>query len=123
MEWQFKELKRIDSPDNTLQAVVLSGSAGATTPETTLVMIVRKGAKIDTSKPDEYETVFRADHLNGFEARWSGTRKLEIHYREALIVHFKNFLELPDEGGLTVVEARLVPANQDSAIPPGYGAR
>src|SRR5277367_4524160 len=104
MKWQFKELKRINSPDNLWQAIVLSGSAGATTSETTLVTIVRKGASIDTNKPDDYDTVFRADHVKEFDVLWSGTRKLDIRYQEALIIHFKNFLEMPGEGGITVVE-------------------
>jgi hypothetical protein len=117
-QWQFQEGKRLKSPDAEVEAVLLTGDAGATTSKSTWVVIVPSGGHVDTNNPQQSDVVFKADHLKNFNVVWKQPHLLEIQYEEARISGFKNFWEIWEGRDTSyAVEVRLGPSNSSFAVP------
>lgn len=119
--WEYREDKRIKSPDSVVEAVLLIGDAGATTATTTYIYVVPAGSRLDRKKEEEdnrNRSVFVADHLKNLTLAWRNPRLLEIGYEEARIHHFENRWHHRDiQGHPYVVELRLAPATNEFALP------
>src|SRR5436190_5553059 len=90
-KWEYQEVKRIKSPDSVVEAVLLTGDAGATTATTTYLYLVPAGSRIDPNKEaqrNENKALFVADHLSKLSVVWRNPRLIEISYEEARIHHF-----------------------------------
>jgi hypothetical protein len=117
-EWKFKEVNRIKSPGGEAEAVILEGDAGATTPNTTVILTVRSGQKIDPNNFPKWDEVFRASHLKNLHVVWKEPTFLEIQYDEARIDQFSNLRHITDGGKETYpVEIRLAPTGTTFSVP------
>lgn len=120
-DWEYKEVKRIKSPDSTVEAVLLTGDAGATTATTTFLYLVPAGSRLDPKKEAEdnlNKDVFVADHLSNLTVAWKNPRLIEIGYEEARIHHFQNIWSHRDVRYYRyVVELRLAPTTNEFALP------
>jgi hypothetical protein len=117
-KWIYKEVKRIGSPDSKVEAVIITGDAGATTSEETFVAIVRTGQKIDTNSVDRSETVFAGDLLKEFGVSWKEDHLLIIKYDQARIDGYKNHYHVYGDAKETYpVEIRLEPTSLDFSLP------
>src|SRR5688572_25981962 len=65
-KWEYKELRRVKSPDSRLEAVIVEGGAGATTSTVTKVFLVSTGSTIDAKESSD-SSVFAADHMSSFD--------------------------------------------------------
>lgn len=116
--WEFQEKTRIKSPDSEVEAVVLTGDAGATTSTVTFVLIVPRGRTVDTNSTPEADVVFRAEHLKGFNVAWKQSGLLEIQYDEARIWQFRNLWSVWEgRASSYAVEIRLAPTSGDFSVP------
>jgi hypothetical protein len=117
-EWKGHEVSRVKSTDGTSDAVLIEGSAGATTGITSLVFVVASGTESDQSSKDfdRDRAVFRADKVTGLSLDWERPNLLEIRFRKARIFNFTNFADLFADDGSTRVEIKLVPLDPDSAL-------
>ena len=116
--WQYRELYRTKSPDSQVEALVLTGDAGATTSTATLVLIVPIGKVVDTNNPPQSDVVFRGDHIKGLNLVWRKSQLLEIGYQLARISEFKNLWEIWEGRKFSYsVEVRLAPASADFSVP------
>ena len=108
-----KEIARITSPDNVVDAVVIEIGCGAPCSSTDLVFIVPKG-KVPSDEPER--AIFSADDLVGEKFSWTAPHLLEIAYTKALINRFTN-VSYPlavfgkEDTWNYVVEARLAPSS------------
>src|SRR5579859_5737544 len=75
--WKYTEMKRLRSPDSLVDAVVILGDSGATSPGTLFVYLVPAGQAVP--HPDRIKPVFEARRLKGFEVDWRAPDLLEIH--------------------------------------------
>jgi hypothetical protein len=117
--WEYKEVKRIKSPESELEAVLLTGDAGATTANTTFLFLVPAGSRLDPKKEAEdnlNKSVFTADHLSDLTVVWRNPRLVEIGYKEARIHHFQNVWSHRDIDRYAV-ELRLAPPTNEFALP------
>ena len=109
---EFTELERIPSPDNMVEAVLVSSDAGATTSIGYHLFVVPTGQNIESG----YENLI-ADHVSEFKIFWCKNRLLEIHYKNARIFKFSNFWQTKNlENWSYVVELKLVPQEQDFSL-------
>src|SRR5260221_8889106 len=109
-EWEGKEFSRVTSSDSILDAVLIEGSGGATTGETSRVFIVPKGTQYYSASPffAVERASFVADHVKDLKLQWETKRALGIEYQDARIFHYSNFASVtgPDGRELTVCEIR-----------------
>jgi len=121
--WEYKEVKRIKSPDSVVEAVLLTGDAGATTASTTFLYLVPAGSRLDRKSEEKNNlnrSVFVADHLSNLTIVWKSPRLVEIGYEEARIHHFENRWYHRDiQDYHYVVELRLAPSTNEFALPWG----
>ena len=109
-----KELLRISSPDAKVDAVLMRGDCGATTPYSYGVYIIPKGEKIKKSY-----LIFSADHVEGESVQWIAPKLLEIKYRQARIFEFTNFWQSRDVDNFNyVVEIREIPLTAPPSLSP-----
>jgi hypothetical protein len=117
--WHYSESKRITSPDHEVQAVILTGDAGATTANATFVVIVSTNQVVDTENFQQSDAVFKADHLKGFHVFWKEPHLLVIQYDEARISSFNNLWDVLNHRQYAYpVEIRLAPTSKDFSVPP-----
>ena len=120
-DWEYKEVKRIRSPDSSVEALLLTGDAGATTATRTYLYLVPSGSRLDAKKEAESnlnKAVFVADHLKNLTVDWRNPRLVEIGYEEARIHHFRNEWSHRDiQEYRYVVELRLAPTTNEFALP------
>jgi hypothetical protein len=118
--WEYREVKRIKSPEALVEAVLLTGDAGATTASTTCLYLVPPGTRIDPVKEGENKACFVADHLSNLAVVWKGPRLIEIFYDEGRIHHFQNRWHHREVQDFRyVVELRLAPSTNEFALPAG----
>jgi hypothetical protein len=118
MPWHYDESKRITSPDHEVQAVILTGDAGATTAIATFVVIVSTNQTVDTESFQQSDAVFKADHLKGFRVFWKKSHLLVLQYDEARISNFNNLWDVLDDRQYAYpVEIRLAPTSKDFSVP------
>ncbi len=114
-EWVYKEIKRVESPDAKVDAVVVTGDAGATTTRHIFIFLVPHNGKTD-EKVDE-SVIFVGDYVENMNIFWREPKFLEIHYDQARIFKFENnwcSSEVNDYHYL--VEIRLFP-QKDYSLP------
>lgn len=117
-DWVFKEVGRIKSPDGQVEALIVTGEAGATTSLETLVLIVEPGGQVKTQKLLNSKAMFRASHLKNFKVVWKEPKLLEIQYDEARIDQFKNLWESWKGRDMSyAVEVRLNPTSSTFSVP------
>lgn len=117
-QWQFHEIRRLRSPDGQVEAVLLTGEAGATTSKATLILLVPTGRGVNVKQLQQWDVVFRADHLKNLEVAWSQPQLLDVRYEEARISQFKNLWEFWEGRDTSyAVEVRLKPTNIDFSVP------
>lgn len=108
-----REILRIPSPDNRVEAVLTEISGGATTSFVYNLYIVP--SKTELSK--KAHELFRADHVDEIKVFWSEVKLLKIQYKEARIFHFKNFWQSKEiENYSYVVELRLEPTQSSFSL-------
>lgn len=105
--WEYHEVARFRSPDEKLEAVLISGSAGATTATVSRIYITRAGERVESES--DKNLVFTSDHTKELKPVWRDSHVLQIHYEEARIHQFRNFWE--------TTEVRLIPASSDHSLP------
>jgi len=114
----YKQEKRIRSPDFKVDAVLITGDAGAVTSEETYVFILPAEKTINMDSLDRSGAVFMGDHLKGFDVRWRENNLLIIRYDEARIDGFKNHFDVFGNDRYTYpVEIRLEPTTSDFSLP------
>jgi hypothetical protein len=117
--WQYQEVERVKSPDSQVEAVLVTGDAGATTSTATLVLIVTTGGQVATNTPLDSDAIFRADHLKGLKVFWKEEHLLVIQYDQARISSYNNLWDVLDGRQYSYpVEIRLEPTSQDFSVPP-----
>jgi len=116
--WVFHEVNRIQSPDGQAEAVILEGSAGATTTTETRVLIVPTGEKVKTKGASiSKNTIFQANDLLNFKVIWKHANLLEIQYAEATIYHFQNLYVIWKPRPMSyAVEACLAPTSTNFSV-------
>lgn len=107
-----KELSRHISPDKKVEAVVIRiNCGGATTSFSYHISIVPLG-----KKPTRSDTVFSAEKLEGESIHWIKPKVLEIIYKKARIINFRNFWESKDvENFGYIVEVREKNINDEGS--------
>jgi hypothetical protein len=86
---RLTEIKRISSPDNKVDAVLVESGGGATVANGHEVFLVLPGKKI-TDIPSDY-SCFTADHTRKPDIEWTQNKRLLISYDKARIFRFTNF--------------------------------
>lgn len=111
------------SPDRAIDAVLVRGNGGATTPFSYAVYIVPSGLEFDpkAGQFDHDRAVFGAVHPEGLELTWRDAAFLEIRYTKAMIVDYKNLSRIENPGrDMALAEIRLVPLDEVSSVPERY---
>ncbi len=115
-KWEYKEVKRTGSPGSLVEAVLVTGDAGATTSTSSMVYLVPAGARLEVK--EEGDCIFAADHIKGLSIVWKKPQLLEIQYDEARILQFKNFWQSAHVQNFRyIVEIRLGPTATDFSLP------
>jgi len=106
-----REITRLTSPDQVLDAVVVEVNPGAFSSYLYEVHLVPKGGKANT---DPEYAIFRAIRADGLQVVWERTHLLEITYNKAHIYHFCNLWYSKDvQSGHYLTEVRLVPLSPE----------
>ena len=107
------EVRRVQSPDQQVEVVVVKSNPGALEPFAYEVYLTKPGST------DLGNSILVAIGKNDLEFRWIAPRLLEISYSAACITSFRNHWEntIPPYGGDYDVEIRLK-APQDAAPRP-----
>ena len=120
-KWEYREVKRIKSPDSVVEAVLFTGDAGATTATATYLYLVPAGSRLDPKKEEERngnKACFVADDLSNLSVIWRNPRLIEIGYQGARIHHFQNmWYHRGVQDYHYVVELRLSPTTNEFALP------
>jgi hypothetical protein len=84
----IKEVKRVQSPDHRVEAIIIEADAGATTSTSSKVFIVKPGKKITAD--DFTSAVFNCDNFSGIDITWKENRSLIVSYKAARILNSSN---------------------------------
>ena len=115
---ELEETARLKSPDLAVEAVLLTGSGGATTATGSYLYIVPAGGRVDWRKHPLRSACFVADHVTNLKVVWKAPRLVEIQYDEARIWRFSNFWSAREVQDFRyVVEVRLSPSSSEFALP------
>lgn len=99
-----KEVLRLSSPDNIVDAVLIETDGGATTPFGYLLYIVPHG-----NTPQKSDAQLNAVDFETAKYLWREPKLLEIQYKGGKIYHFSNFWYSKEVQNLEYkVELRLV---------------
>jgi hypothetical protein len=116
--WKYSEVKRIKSPDPAVEAVLITGDAGATTSTEYYLYLVPTGQRINPEKAGENRPCFQAYHVKDLNPVWKNAKLLEIQYGEAVIDQFHNLWQHREVQDFRyVVEVRLAPTSPEFSIP------
>ena len=116
--WQYTEVSRTKSPNPEVEALLMSGDAGATTSTEYYLYIVPAGQRVKPGDEGENHPCLVADHLKDLKVSWKDSRLLQIQFEEARIHSFRNFwYHRAVQNFHNVVELRLVPTDPDRALP------
>jgi len=85
----LKEVKRIVSPDNKVDAVLVETFGGATVANGYKIFVVLPGRKI--ADEESHYSRFTADHTRNLDIKWTQEKRLLISYDKARIFQFTNF--------------------------------
>ena len=85
----LREIKRIPSPDKSVDALLIEDEGNATVANFIQVYIVLPGVKI--TEDDRRYTLFKADHFSDVNIKWEKQQNLVIEYEKARIFDFCNF--------------------------------
>ena len=123
-EWHYQELERFTSPDGIVDAVWVRGSGGATTGFVFELYLVPKGLKFEKDAASFKHPTFSGDHLEDFKVVWREPKQLDLHFKYARILTFRNYWRFsnPDSPQVDrhyVVETTLVPQAEGSTLPAG----
>ncbi|MGF7081361.1 hypothetical protein [Mucilaginibacter sp. UYCu711] len=84
----FKEIKRTQSPDHKVDAILIEADAGATTSTSGKVFITKSGNKITSE--DFPSAIFNCDNFSGLDVSWKATKELTISYLRARIFNYSS---------------------------------
>ena len=115
---KYSEVKRIKSPDSAVEAVLMTGDAGATTSTEYYLYLVPAGKRISPEKSGENPPCFEAYHVKDLNLVWKNPKLLEIQYGAAVIDQFHNLWQHREVQDFRyVVEVRLAPTSAEFSIP------
>lgn len=77
---------KILSPNNSIEAIMVTRNCGATTTQSYTVYLTTTGYQ-----PQDSDIVFKSDKTSQLRIKWTKENELLIQYREARIFQFKNF--------------------------------
>ena len=116
--WEYIETARVKSPDSLVEAVLVTGDAGATTSTITKLYLLPAGGSCDPTDEIQNKARFAGDHIKNLQVSWKSPKLLEIQYDEARIIHFHNQWYHPEVQNLRhVVELRLSPTSAEHSLP------
>ena len=100
-----REVQRITSPDDLVDAVLVEMQTTALSPFWFKAYIVPKGRDWEKEEP-----IMEIDRFSGLWIAWRGSCFLEIHYKQGEVWSFRNNWESREVHGLKYrVESRLFP--------------
>lgn len=103
-----REVSRLTSPDNKVDAVLVERNVGATTSYSYHVYIVPKGTKVKRGHEK-----FIADKVSHIKIEWLQSKLLQISYEQARIFHYSNFWQSREVDNFEyIVEIRLKPTTE-----------
>ncbi len=107
-----------------VDAVWVRGGGGATTGFVFELYLVPKGLRFDKDDISFKHATFSGDHLEDFKVVWRAPKQLDLHFKYARIITFRNYWrywnpDSPEVDRHYVVEAKLVPQVEGSTLPPG----
>jgi hypothetical protein len=109
----LSEIKRINSPDNKVDALLVTADGGATTATANHIFIVPKGGVAGNI---EY-AIFTADHSQNLDIQWKADQTLQISYERARIFKFTNFWNSDSVDNWNyIVEIQLDRSSTDSQL-------
>ena len=124
--WEWREMKRVTSPDNPytkvrLDALVVAADCGATTSEDDRVYVVPKGVTPSYEREDFFPYQLSATYVDGLDVHWVSPKRLEIRYSEAKIDGFRNHWKGRTNSAFHqyVVEIRLKPMKEPWSLSAG----
>lgn len=89
-----KEILRISSPDNKVDAVVIEVDGGAINPIIHAIYVVEKGEDVFWKKGYCYDKVFQGSSIGGLKIKWVYEGQLlEIHHSYGHVDYFKDNIE------------------------------
>src|SRR3972149_10351772 len=91
--FEQKEILRISSPDNKVDAVIIEVDGGAINPLIHAIYVVEKGEDIFWKKDYCYEMVFQGSSLGNLNIRWVEDQFLEIHHSSGHVDYFKDNID------------------------------
>lgn len=83
---QQREVLRIKSPDQRVEAIVIERDCGATTSASKSVFLAPTGMKPSSDSP-----IFFADKIDGLDIQWQAPKVLVVEYTQARIHSFTSF--------------------------------
>lgn len=86
-----REILRLSSPDNLVDAVLVESDCGATTSLSYKVYLVPAQKSIKGCTP-----IFISDKVESLEIKWTNIKNLSIKYSRARIFSFRNFWNSKD---------------------------
>ena len=94
---KVRELARVASPDNTVEAVMAIKETDATVATPTEVYLVGRGQSLPS------DPVFRADHVDGLSVHWTSARHLVVHASNARVFLRQGTMAVPSQAGASQV--------------------
>lgn len=116
-EMIYEEVMRVKSPDEKVEAVLVSTVGHVIGNNSHLLYIVPAGRKYDRSDAAFGRSYLSARCFENLKLVWREAQTLEVQYQEALIDEFRNCANLTDNPEQPhVIELRLAPQGA-SALP------
>lgn len=114
-ERNYKEVSRVKSPDGRAEAILVEVEL----PESLLgngfiLYISRPGIETERHIKGWQPTLFYAQYAEDLRLNWKESDFLEIKYKRASVLAFRNNFWMPEENGARWFELRLVPDSERS---------
>lgn len=122
LKQEHSEIKRITSPDGLADAVIVRVKTDSLSADGFIICLIAAGTKLEDLTNSSEPNFFYANRIEDLELAWKDSKLLEIRYKRAAILTYRNYHWMLKDNGNTsdyCIELRLVPQSEHS-LPPGY---
>jgi hypothetical protein len=111
-----KEIERVQSPDGLVDAILVEVETDPLSANGFIICLAPTGTDIGTLTSSSEPNVFYANRLDELKLIWREPKFLEIRYKKAAVLRFRNYHWMTGIGGQESykVELRLMPQGEHS---------
>ena len=111
-----KEIERVKSPDGLVDAILIEVETDPLSSNVFIICLAKSGTRVEDLAGSSEPNIFKANRLQDLKLIWSEPKFLQISYKNAAVLAFRNYHWMTGVEGQESykVELRLLPEGEHS---------